>query len=165
MLKVLGVTYLITGALMDLWGLCFSTAFFPMGALAAVACMYLSWSEALSFVLIAGLFCEALLPTNWGSVTLPLVGATLLLQLLARHQFRTSRLSMMFLGFLLQSIFTVSLSMQWPPRTMGGGFLQAFESALSLLWAGLLTPLMVWGFEAFSRRWFGVDIEGRLKDL
>jgi hypothetical protein len=127
--------------------------------------MYLGWSEALFLVLAMGLFCEALLPVSWGGATLPLVAMALLLQLLARHQFRTSNLSKMFLGFLLQSVFTLFLSIQWPPRTLGGGALQAFDSLGSLILAALITPLLVWGFEQFARYRFGIDIEGRLKDL
>ena len=147
------------------WGALGSTVFFPLGAFAAVTCIYFSYAEALLWLVPLGLLLESLLPLPMGSVTLPLVGATLLLQLAARHQFRAGIASRVLLGGLLQTVVSVSLSLVWPPQTVAGASLLTVEILAMGIFAGVLTPLLLFAAEEVARRGLELNLESRLKDL
>jgi hypothetical protein len=158
-------SWLVLVALFWAWGSVFSTVFIPLGALAALACLYFSWSETLLWVLSLGLVVESLLPVPWGNLAIPLTVTTLLLQLIGRHQFRAGMGSKILLGILLQAVVTLMCSLIWPPRTVAGVVLQTTQAVSVGVLAGLLTPLVLWGAENIARRYFELDLESRLKDL
>lgn len=165
MWKVFSISWMASAALILGWGAFGSLAFFPIGAFAAVACLYFSWAEALVWVLSLSLLTESGLPVSFGALAIPLTASTLLIQLIARHQFRASFVGKILLGVLLQAVATVVFSLQWPPRTVAGAVLQGVQIIGVGALAGVGTLLVLWGLEEFSRRCFELDLESRIKDL
>lgn len=165
MLWVLIISWLTVAALTVVWGMAGVAPLFPLGAVAGVACLYFSWWETAAWVFSLCFLLESFLPLTPGSLCVPLTILTLALQLLARHQFRASRVSRVFLGVLLQTTVTVIYAFQWPPRTVAGVVEQFWGGLVSAAVAGAFCLLGGWALSAFCRAKTQIDLDSRLKDL
>jgi hypothetical protein len=137
----------------------------PLGALAVLPTLYFNWRENLLWLLPLGLIWEAHLPLPFGSVAIPLTLASLGLQLLLRHQLRSSAASQAFTAVLLQSVVAISLSVIYPPQSAQAIVRQSIDVALALAMAAILAPLITHGFARIAQKRFDINLDSRLKDL
>ena len=138
---------------------------FPIGGLMVLPLIFFSWRETMVFVLLATLLWESFTPMVLGSVAMPLLAVVMLLQLLARHQFRANGMTRAFCAVVLQSVVTLTLGMRYPPRTIAGTFLQMGQTMVELALAAAVALLWVWLAEKVAEKYFNINFESRLKDL
>ena len=158
--------FLVAIALIVGWRMLFQgLPLLPVGALMVFPLIYYRWFSTLLFALAVGLVWESATPVPFGAVALPLAVGCVIMQMTARHQFRSSIITRIVCAVLLQSIVTLAIGLKFPPKSLAGAGLQLFETLLQLLGTMILCPLWLWGIEKLSREGFGINLESRLKDL